>query len=208
MNIKDKQNNLWFSILEIMIWVFIFSLWIISIYMIMVATVNMNLYNKNYIIAINIAREQLELVRNIRDSNYEEIKKYNQINPSNENYDDVIELWTYYKIENDFSDSAPFTISMEPMYGYDASMHEWESNITSSQMQEHELCLDTENRYVYCLTTPWKETKFFKYIYVSQVGDANGVIENAMKIKSKVIWYAKWYHEFEVDTIIADWKRL
>jgi hypothetical protein len=27
-------------------------------------------------------------------------------------------------------------------------------------------------------------------------------------LKSKVIWYIRWYHEFEVNSIIADWKRL
>jgi hypothetical protein len=52
----------------------------------------LNDYNKNYIIATNLAREQLELVRNIRDSNYKQIKKYNQINPSNNDYENVFEI--------------------------------------------------------------------------------------------------------------------
>ncbi|MDP2396470.1 MAG: hypothetical protein Q8M44_06510 [bacterium] len=47
--------------------------------------------NKNYIIAVNLANEQIELVRNIRDSNYKKIQKYNMINPSSNNYTNVFE---------------------------------------------------------------------------------------------------------------------
>jgi hypothetical protein len=42
---------------------------------------NLNDYNKNYIVASNLAREQLELIRNIRDNNYKKVQIYNQINP-------------------------------------------------------------------------------------------------------------------------------
>jgi hypothetical protein len=52
----------------------------------------MNDYNKNYIVTSNLAREQIELVRNIRDSNYQQLKKYNQINPANAEYDKVFEV--------------------------------------------------------------------------------------------------------------------
>jgi len=45
-----------------------------------------NDYNKNYIIASNLAREQIELVRNIRDANYKNIQNYNQINPNKVDY--------------------------------------------------------------------------------------------------------------------------
>jgi hypothetical protein len=41
----------------------------------------MNEYNKNYIIASHLAREQLEILRNNRDYNYEKLQKFDQINP-------------------------------------------------------------------------------------------------------------------------------
>ncbi|MDR1945430.1 MAG: hypothetical protein LBQ59_05220 [Candidatus Peribacteria bacterium] len=55
---------------------------IISVFSIIINTLNLNEYNKNYIIAAGLAREQIELVRNIRDSNYSKIQIYNQINPN------------------------------------------------------------------------------------------------------------------------------
>jgi len=64
---------------------------ILSVYSVIISTLNLNDYNKNYIIASNLAREQLELVRNIRDSNYKKIQIYNQINPSNDNHSNVFQ---------------------------------------------------------------------------------------------------------------------
>jgi hypothetical protein len=61
---------------------------IISVFSIIINTLNLNEYNKNYIIAANLAREQIELVRNIRDSNYEKIQIYNQINPNSDIHSD------------------------------------------------------------------------------------------------------------------------
>jgi hypothetical protein len=63
----------------------------VAIFGIISSTVNINDYNKNYIIASNLASEQLELVKNIRDSNYVKIQKYNQLNPATTNYDNIFE---------------------------------------------------------------------------------------------------------------------
>jgi hypothetical protein len=47
------------------------------------SSLRINEYNKNYIIAVNLAREQVELLRNNRDYNYDKIQKYDQIKPAN-----------------------------------------------------------------------------------------------------------------------------
>jgi hypothetical protein len=90
--------------------------------MIIVSTLNTNYYNKNYIIASNLASEQLELYKNIRDSNYKIIKKFNQINPSKEYTETYtplkFEINTEYKIYNDFSASASFPIKVEKISGF------------------------------------------------------------------------------------------
>jgi hypothetical protein len=65
-------------------------------------SINLNEYNKNEIIASALAREQIELFINIRDSNYKKLYNYNQINPSNTNHNNLFETNSYYKIENDF----------------------------------------------------------------------------------------------------------
>ncbi|USN58121.1 MAG: hypothetical protein H6767_07450 [Candidatus Peribacteria bacterium] len=93
-----------FSIIEILVGIFVFSLGITAIYSIILSSLNLNTYNKNFIVASNLAREQLELARNIRDSNYRTIHKYNQINPklSYTNTDNFFEPGNYYTLENYF----------------------------------------------------------------------------------------------------------
>lgn len=193
-----------FSIIEVMFWIFIFTLWLVSVYMIIDSTFRINDYNKNYIIATWLAREQVELVRNIRDSNYEQVKKYNIINPSSNNYNDIFLTWSYYKIENNNSNLYNFPIKADLI----SDFWEWVSELTW-KMENYRLCLDSSNTYIYCnWDTSLKKTFFYRYIYIDEVYDVNWVISDSFKIKSKVIWYRKWYHEFDVSMIITDWRRI
>jgi len=54
-----------------------------SIFMVISSSININNLNKNQIIASNLAREEIELIKNIRDSNYETFHKWNWI-PNND----------------------------------------------------------------------------------------------------------------------------
>jgi hypothetical protein len=47
--------------------------------MVINSSININDLNKNQVIASNLAREGIEVIRNIRDSNYETYHKYNWI---------------------------------------------------------------------------------------------------------------------------------
>ena len=68
------------------------------------STININTYNKNYTIASNLAREQIELIRNIRDTNYRKIQVWNMKEPGGTNYVGQFEISDlsvgYYKLEN------------------------------------------------------------------------------------------------------------
>jgi len=72
-----------FSIIEVMIGIFVFSLGLISIYALLASSLNVNSYNRNAIIASQLAREQLEFVYNLRDTNYEKLQLWNLVSPSN-----------------------------------------------------------------------------------------------------------------------------
>ncbi len=200
---KDKKA---FSILEVLVWIFIFSMWIISVYSIIITTLNLNDYNKNYIIASSLAREQLELVRNIRDSNYKKIQIYNQINPNSDNHTRLFEFDKYYKVENDLASTATFPISVDEITDF----WEWKVNL-STKMQDYKLCIDPNNFYTYSCAVWNKQTPFYKYIKIEKVkyNDWSDItISSAFKVTSKVIWYMKGYHEFEIDAIFTDFKRL
>jgi len=207
---KTGPDKMAFSIIEILVWIFIFALWIASVYAIISSTLRLGDYNKNYIIASNLAREQIELVRNLRDSNYNKIQKYNQINPWDNNYNNVFEYWKKYKIENNYSTTANFPIEVVDISNW---FEEWETKLTWTSMNSYRLCIDSKNRYTYDCSYPNStKTRFYKYINIDKVEYNEWwtikVIDNAYLVTSKVIWFIKWYHEFEVKYVIADWKRL
>ncbi len=202
----QQKNKKWFSIIEIMIWVFIFSIWIVSVYSLIITTLKLNDYNKNYIIAANLAREQVELVRNIRDSNYSKIQVYNQINPSNNDHSNVFEYWKYYKIENNFSSNlSSFPVKVDEINNF----WEWESEL-NWKMQNYKLCINSDWFYTFDCSSNEK-TPFFRYIKIERVKYnewwTQEFIDDAFKVYSKVVWYSKWYNEFELNNIFTDFKR-
>lgn len=188
MLLQNKKN--WFSIIEILVGMFIFSLWIISVYALISSSVRINEYNKNYIIAANLAREQLELLRFNRDYNYEKIQKFDQINPHGWDFNLVLSGSTYYTVENEIS-WWTFPVSILPI-------------ININNEETYQLCLDSNNMYVYC--TVWmddRKTPFYKYVYIDR-----SLWTDKLKITSNVIWKSKGEHNFEVKTILSDWKQL
>ena len=223
-NIKTKNSKIknynWFSIIEVLVAIFIFSLWLTSVYAVIVSTLKLNDYNKNYIIASNLAREQVELLKNIRDTNFKTVHKYNQINPE-WNYSDsnnFFSTWSYYLIENDYWETASFPIKVEKI----SDFWEWKSEISwwsFWKMESYRLCLGKKGNYLksegaWECPEPSEETYFFKYLKIDEVkyssasSEESIIIKDALKVKSKVIWYIRWYHETEINTIIADWQRL
>jgi len=207
MNNKNKKG---FSIIEVLVWIFIFTLWLTWVYAIISSTLRVNDYNENYIIASNLAREQLELVRNIRDSNYSKLKPYNLKNPNWTTYSDSdkFEQWKKYIIENDFSSLSLFPIKVDEI----SDFWEWLTEL-NWKMDNYRLCLDNRWIYTYDCTSIWNiKTDFYKYISVDEVIYSSWwtvtTIDNSFLIKSKVIWYKRGYHDFEVKSIITDWKRL
>ena len=205
----NKLNKNWFTIIELLVWILIFSLWIVSVFSVIITTLDLNEYNKNYIVAASLAREQVELIRNIRDSNYKKIQIFNQINPNSDNHENKLKFDTYYKIENDFSNSASFPVKLKEIKNFKESDSKY-----IPEMEDYRLYLDKEKLYTHCDNSDpfsdWKnqecidwseKTIFFKYIKIEEVKYLENWIEktisDAFKVHSKVIWHKKWFKEFE-----------
>ncbi len=205
MKILEKQIP-WFSIIEILIGIFVFSLGLVSIYALLASSLGVNDYNKNAIIASNLAREQIEIFRNIRDTNYKKLNIWNQINPE-ESYStaNFFSTGSYYTIENIFDTTVSF-----PSVVQDISLgfKEGEENLTGVSMQSYRLCMNSEGIYTYkCsgnISTP-----FYRYLFIEDLKDELGnTIIGAFQVHSKVIWYKRGYHEYEIKTIVTDWRRI
>lgn len=208
---KNKLQKKAFSIIEVLIGIFIFSMWLMSVYMLLQSSININLDNKNRIIASNLAREGIELVRNIRDSNYETLHLYNQVNPKITSdfltKENLFQTWIYYKISNNFLwNPWDFPVKLEKIDNF----WEWINNL--QKMENYRLCLDNENRYSYCDSNFIIKTIFYRFMFFEDLDykDAwvNKNISSWYKVTSKIYWYSKWLHDIEIKTAITDYKNL
>ncbi|MDA9129455.1 prepilin-type N-terminal cleavage/methylation domain-containing protein [Candidatus Gracilibacteria bacterium] len=195
-----------FSIIEVLIGIFIFSLGLISIYAILVSSLSVNERNKNSIIASNLAREQIELLRNIRDTNYKKPQVWNQIDPTTSGGDQFA-AGNYYTLENNFGAGVTPVVMTEL-----ASHVEGETQL--SGMQDYRLYLNADNMYTYDDSSGNTETIFYRYLYISDTElnddgtDGAALPAGAFRVISKVIWYKRGYYEIDIQTIITDWGRI
>jgi len=211
-----KSNKSAFSIIEVLVWIVIFLFWIASVYSIINSNLNLNIYNKSYIIWVNLAREQLELFRFIRDSNFKNTQTYNIINPEETWCEwetcNVFKDWEFYKISNYFWSDKTFSVEVKPGDKIDDSKELKDIDIAS--LANYQVCFDEANNlYDYCENISWekKELRVYKYIKISKLTWDDKFIENldtdkALKVSSVVIWYAKRYQKFEVEEIFTNYK--
>jgi len=90
----------------------------------------------------------------------------------------MLEVWKYYKIENDYSSTATFPIKVE-----DITLWFWEWQIELQwKMLNYKLSLDDQHRYTF-ESIDKRDTHFYRYISTHKVEDSNGVIDNAIKVK-------------------------
>lgn len=223
-----KNNKKAFSIIEILVWMVIFLVWVSWIYSIIDSTLKLNESNKNYIIWVNLAREQLELFRNIRDTNFSKQRGYINTTPKDCVFDTTnedekcerFEVWKTYKISNNFRTTWNFTVEIKKVTNSVSKPYNF------TDLEDFKVCIfekdDNWNKivlYDYCNTTDTslskiKDLKMYKFIEVSKVenfeiawlnlNDTNK--EKAIKVTSKVIWYSKRFQEFEVTSIFTDYK--
>ena len=187
-----------------MIWIFIFTLGLVGVYALILSTMQLNEYSKNSIIASNLARESIESVRNVRDSNYKKLFKWNKL--PWENVSALFQTGVYYKVENDLYNTNLQNVTFTKILDF----AEWKSEL-SGKMKDYQLCLNQEKLYTYNCHTSHTPTPFYRYIIFDDVSyEENGetkYLENALKLTTKVIWYKSGYHEVQLDTILTDFLR-
>ncbi|MDD2487600.1 MAG: type II secretion system protein [Candidatus Gracilibacteria bacterium] len=197
------KNRKGFTIVELMIAIVIFTIGFLSAYLLIYSAINSSARSKNEIIASNIAREQIELVKNIRDTNW--LKNWD--------WNDLTEILgtgnlgdsTYYVIENDYSGAVPIKMA-ELNPPFDGTKGKVLGNLNVR------LCSDSQGRYSHCVSGEVK-TNFYSFIKVEPLVTKNTItnsdvpVVGAFRIESVVVNNEKGYNEFKINTIITDWKR-
>jgi hypothetical protein len=76
-------------------------------------------------------------------------------------------------------------------------------------MNDYRLYRTPEGLYTYD-DTGNQATHFYRYLTIEAVeyGNPTVTVPESFKVTSKVIWYKRGYHEFELSTVVADWRRI
>ncbi len=191
-----------FTIIEVIIGIFIFSLWLVSVFMLFSQSSKMTIKSKNMIIATNLARENIELLKNLRDFNFKTHRKFDWIpNESNE-YDpnkNFFKTWataTFYIIENKMSLTPALKVKKQEPF----------------VLENTQLCLDRKNKYVYNCDSPNIKTDFYRYLKFEEAKYMDWVnpkkIPETYKVTSIVEWKKAGGWKIEIPFILANWKRL
>lgn len=192
------SNQKWFSIIEVLIGIMIFSLGLVSIFMLILSALRMNEYSKNSIIASNLAREGIEVIRNIRDNNYTDLRSWNTFPWSDMNA--RFATGVYYTLENIPSTEIGVEIKKIDNFAEGKSA-------LKDKMKNYQLFLTPENTYTYDNRPPNTPTHFYRYVTFSDVITPTGAEPEALKVTAKVIWYKNGYHEIQLDTLLTHFQR-
>ena len=100
-----------FTIIELMVSIVIFTVGFLGAYLLIESANNVSARSRDEIIGGNLMREQIELLKNLRDTNWITYRNWNSI----EGAKDASETDTtfgsgYYTIENNFTTSKTITL--------------------------------------------------------------------------------------------------
>ncbi len=208
----------WFTIVEVMVGILIFAFWLVGAYVLVQTALKVSLYSKQDIIATNLIREQLELIKNVRDTNWLALRDWRSLSwtllPLETCGTDCrLESGAWYRVENRFDLSVPIKIEKIPSLGStqsDRKSHIAEfSNTPWSVLRR---CLDEKKRYISCALW-WQPTPYYTFLQVNDVRTIDSqwaplLITGALEITAYLATF-EWgnYREYSFSTLISDWKK-
>lgn len=210
------KNNYWSSIIEVIVVIVIITIWLVGAYWILNSWSKLALTSENRIKAINIAREWIEAVKNIRDTNWIKfssdytncwnVKDYDATCISDNSINKLILSWSYTISQNwdlwhlskisDTLENGSFSwvIKNYPVY--------FDENWLSTQTWSYTKRCNSN-------TSTWCVSIFSREILVDYP-DTGSAKDKKIKISSKVKWvdWSKTWSPYEVNlsTILTNWK--
>jgi len=176
------------SIVEAMIVMLIIVIWVTGLYNIFINSQKLSNTTKNRIEAIEIAREGIEAMKNIRDTNWLMFGWDKQNCWNTFNYDsNCVWGWTFNKIENNKSYKI-----------YQNNNFKWKLQETISDFKVY------KNDWFYTQTWTVNPTKFTREIKIENL------TSTWMIVKSIVKWVdnsKNWAYKIELENLLTNWKK-
>ncbi len=209
------SNRKWFTLIELIVGMAIFSIGMTAILALLYSTIDNSLYSRHEIVAADILREQVELVKNIRNSNVRNFVPFDRVRLE----------WAVsssfssgtFIIENDFTSSKVTYdqnggITSSPVYMKDISAI-FPTDI-EARFNSAKLYLDSQGRFTHINTGTG--TLYASYINIRPLEFENAWTITEIKKDGKNQWYildahvivnSRGYREYDLKTIITDWKK-
>lgn len=211
-----RHSRAGFTLVELIVGMTIFAIGLTGILALLGTTITNSSYSRHEIVVAGLLREQMELVKNIRDTNLKNYVAWDKIYTERVLSSHWIE--GKYMIENDYSSSEirfdpswSGDIIASPVYLQDiTTILPWDTG----WIWEHtRLFLDAQGRYTH--DDAWTPTPYASYIIVSPLGytGSTGFVPVVKDEKNQ--WYIidarvivkNWnnYREYDAKTLITDW---
>ena len=164
--LNSKENKGGFTLLEVMTAVFVVTVGLIGVFIVIQNLSTYTAYSKDRLVASYLAQEGMEIIRNIRDTNWLEP----EIEPENPN------PW-----DEDIWDGGLSACSSGCEVDYTTSTF---LNLDLSYSNQY-LKIDSNGFYSY---NPGTETKFKRKIIISAPGTSDCPVNNCLLVKVSVSW--------------------
>ena len=198
-----------FTILELMVAITVFTIGFVSVYLLLGTGITLATQGRDEIIAANLLREQVELVKNLRDSNWIAYRTWDSIVESRDATTTGTGLAPgYYTIESQYSDTRP--IILHRLDGFTGEKTKIIAD-RASLRPAIQVCRDSLGRYTHTCVASDK-TQFSSYIIVEPVSTGNSMgasipVPGAYRIRAVVADIERGYREYTLTTMITDWKQ-
>lgn len=219
MSFQISHSRSWFTLVELIVGMTIFAIGLTGIYALFASTIGNATYSRHEIIVANLLREQMELIKNIRDTNVRNFLPW----------DTVFTEWTtssrfnsgIYIVENDFSNpkigiDSSGSITTSPVYLKDITAQFSADFSDANHFNQSALFLDNQERYSH--TVSWSGTPYASYMIITPIQfiDRAGTVVKIENWSSpKPQWYTidarvivnsrGIYREYDAKTMITDW---
>lgn len=224
--IAFRHSRSGFTLIELLVGMTIFSIAITSIFLLLESTMKSVRISRNEVIVSNLLREQLELVRNVRDANLAKGAAWN-VARIDDGAETNFSSGTFL-IENDFGanvtkfgndSTGSFSILESPVKIKKAN---FSSDEIETKFQESQLCFDDYKRYIRCDSDAHRTqsgTTFASYTNIfpmyfgsgatgtTTIADENDNPQGFILDARVIVRDGNMYREYDAKTAITDWQR-
>lgn len=204
------MNKFWNSIIEIIVMITVLTIWIIWAYTVLNSWSKLSISAENRIQAVNIAREWIEALQNIRDTNWIKFSSdytncwntynYNSSCIWDNTYTNIISNWSYKLLRNWSLWYLTWTTAVSSSTAFSSyypdQMISYDANWLISQSGSYgRICNKFEGSNCNSI--------FAREIKISYPSSTE------MKVQSYVRWIENWFpspREIRLEMILTNWK--